>query len=174
MTGSIQETGLAWPDVTVLIPVFNMEDRLRLCLKALQKQDYPGNFAVIVIDNAPAFTLQSLQQDYPAVEFLHEPSPGSYAARNRGLAESASPFLAFTDADCIPHLSWLQAGITGLLQNPDAGLAGGHVAITPVSVGIPTAAEFLEMATGFPQETYIERENFAATANMFTRRKIFE
>ncbi|PZO88626.1 MAG: glycosyl transferase [Micavibrio aeruginosavorus] len=163
-----------WPDVAVVIPVYGMENRLRLCLNALQSQDYPGKYVAIVIDNGPAFTIEDIGQDYPAVKFMHEPRPGSYAARNRGLAAAAAPFLAFTDADCVPDPAWLRNGVRTLLENPDAGLAGGHIAVSPAAETAPTTAEFLEMATGFPQKTYIEREKFAATANMFTRREVFE
>lgn len=165
---------MIWPDVSVIVPVYQDKASLARCLDHLLAQDYGGRAKIIVVDNAITFSLEHFAERYPTIEFLWEPMPGSYHARNKGLTAADTPVLAFTDADCTPEPSWLREGVKALLQDDGIGLVGGRVAIRPRAADTPTVAELFEMIVAFPQKTYVEREHFAATANMFTRRVLFD
>ncbi|WP_197277003.1 glycosyltransferase family 2 protein [Sphingomonas profundi] len=160
----------AHPAVSIIIPVFNDADRLALCLSALEAQDYPGPFEILVVDNGskvlPAVTGRA--------RLLQEATPGSYAARNHALAEATGEVLAFTDSDCVPHPGWLSAGVAALVAAPEIGMVGGRVRIQAMSGGRPNMAELFEVAVAFPQERYIRDGHYAATANMFTRRAVMD
>lgn len=161
------------PAVSVIIPVYQNEADLRRCLVALAQQDYDGEVSIIVVDNAPQASLAPLQFDSLAVTCVHEPQVGSYAARNAGIAAANTSLLVFTDADCIPCRTWLREGVATLLHTKNIGLVGGGVVVTAQGAP-PSAAEFIDIATGFTQQHYIENVHYAATANMFTRAEVFD
>lgn len=163
------------PFVSVIIPVYNDSDRLKLCLEALEKQDYPGNrFEIIVIDNASKEPVKPVTDQFERVILLHESQPGPDVARNTGLASAKGEILAFTDSDCIPYPDWLTRGVNKLLENPDAGLVGGRVDVFPQDENHLTWAEYYELAFAFPTKDNINSHHFMPTCNMFTTRKVFD
>lgn len=164
----------SWPKVAIIVPTYQDQARLRVCLNCLLKQDYPGECSITVVDNEGAFTLDALQEEYPGVNFLWEPLPGSYNARNKGIAETGEPVLAFTDSDCSPDPLWLQAGVAALYADPAIGLVGGRIVVEAVGKDRISLGEYFEMALGFPQHIYVKTHHFAATANLFTRRSVFD
>ena len=166
---------LGLPFVSVVIPVFNDAVSLRRCLAALESQTYPPDaYEVIVVDNGSAVDMQAAVGDFPGVTLLRQPRPGSYAARNRGLMAAKGPVVALTDADCIPDPDWIEAGVAALRDQPEAAIVGGHVQVFPRRAGRMNAAELYQSVRAFPQQHYVERARFAATANVFTFKSIFE
>jgi glycosyltransferase involved in cell wall biosynthesis len=160
--------------VSVIVPVYD-DPRLAHCLDALARQAYPRDrFEVVVVDNGPAGTVAAAGADFLDVTVIHEPRKGSYAARNLGVGAARGDVLAFTDADCIPVEGWLQAGVDLLLRQGGADVVGGEVTIFPRDEGRVTSAELWECVWGFPQRTFVETKNFAATANLITHRRVFD
>jgi glycosyltransferase involved in cell wall biosynthesis len=163
-----------YPFVSVIIPVFNDALRLRRCLLALAGQRYPaGRFEAIVIDNGSSDDLIPAVDGLRFVRLGHEPRPGSYAARNAGLAMARGSTLAFTDSDCLPEPDWLQRGVARLEAHPGCGLVAGRIALFFAGPR-PTAVELYESITAFPQHEYVARDHYGATANLFTRRDVFD
>ena len=163
------------PLISVIIPVFDDADRLRLCLSALAEQTYPHDrFEVIVVDNGSAEPPRDLVESFPFCCFVEESKPGSYAARNRGLEIARGDVLAFTDSDCIPDPNWLAAGQQELAANPQCGFVGGRIQVFPRDEQRPTAVELYDMVFGLRQHSNIAQFQHAATGNMMTRRATFE
>lgn len=163
------------PFVSVIIPVFNDAVRLALCLKALEEQTYPAErYEVIVVDNGSTENIEAVCKKFEQATYAHEPKPGSYAARNSGIALAKGDVLAFTDADCIPRQDWLEKGVKRLTSAPGCGLLGGRIKIFFRNPGRPTAAELYESVFALQQKGYIEKDNFGATANVFTFRSVFK
>jgi len=163
------------PQVSVLIPVFNDEQRLKQCLEALECQTYPKHhYEVIVVDNGSTDDLKSVVSRFQQAFYCYEAKPGSYAARNYGLTIANGEIMAFTDSDCIPANDWLEQGVSVLKSNPDYGLVGGAISLFYKDPSAPTAVELYESLRAFPQRRYIEQQQFAATANVFTHRRVFD
>jgi glycosyltransferase involved in cell wall biosynthesis len=128
------------PKVTVIVPVWNGEDTISACLEALHRQTLPTDeVEIIVVDNGSTDKTLSIIDGYPTVKLLIESQPGSYIARNRGLESAQGDYVAFTDADCVPHPDWLAAGLKRIkgLKNP--GIVGGAIelhgnAATPMAL----------------------------------------
>lgn len=155
------------PAVTIIVPVYNDVKRLTLCLQALSKQDYTGSFAILVIDNNSSDDIRSVVADFPAAHYLFEAEPGSYAARNRALAEPLAEVVAFTDSDCIPEPNWLSTAVGNLQQQAPNGAIGGRVKLFAEGKP-PNLAEYYDLVTGFDQRGYINKDSFAVTANLVT------
>lgn len=155
------------------MPVHDDVDRLRACVAALLAQTHP-DFEVLVVDNASSQDVAAALPDDPRVTLLREPVPGSYAARNTGLASARGRVLAFTDADCLPEPTWLERAEAALDAEPAADLVGGAIELFYAGDRPRTAAELYEFRHGFPQERYLRVDRFAATANMVTRRSVVD
>lgn len=161
--------------VSVIIPVFNDEIRLQKCLEALEQQTYPKEqYEVIVVDNASTIDLRSLVNRFQQSRYCYEAKPGSYAARNFGLGLSTGEVIAFTDSDCIPAINWIELGVSSLQNSSEPGLIGGAINLFYKNSNCLTGVELYESLEGFPQKKYIEQENFGATANVFTYKKIID
>lgn len=162
------------PFVSVVIPVFNDGEALAGCLDSMIRQTYPANrFEVVVVDNGSTRDLSEIVAGRAGVSLIQCPQPGSYAARNRGVAASRGPILAFTDADCRPRPEWLAVGVAELQRQPDVAVLGGHVEVVSGHEVRMSAAELHQHLCGFPQQRYLEQQNFFATANVLTYKAVF-
>ena len=167
------------PLVSVIIPVFNDAKRLKLCLHALENQTYPASqYEVIVVDNGSDVdevrAVEAVVAQFGQAIATQELTPGSYAARNRGIALAKGEVIAFTDADCIPAPDWIEQGVQRLLHAPNCGLVAGNIEVFPRDHNRPTAVELFEIATAFPQEHHLKTLRYGATANLFTLRSVIE
>lgn len=157
------------PKVSVIIPVFNDPNRLRLCLQALAQQTYPkDSYEVIIVDNDSTFSIEPVVTQFDVVRTIHEKKPGSYAARNKGISIADGEIIAFTDSDCIPAPNWIEEGVSSLLSTPNCGLVAGKITLFCKDQNHPTAVELYESIMAFPQKRYIEENRYGATANVFT------
>nr|WP_269204631.1 glycosyltransferase [Motilibacter deserti] len=162
--------------VSVVVPVFDQWEHLAGCLQALEQQTLGAeSFEVLVVDNGsstpppPAMPGQRLR-----LRWLQESRPGSYAARNTGLRAAGADVLAFTDADCRPAPRWLEEGLRALDGPPQVDLVGGSITLFPARPDRLSPVEAYELVKAFPQERYVDQLRFAATANLFARRAVFD
>lgn len=159
--------------VSVIIPVKDDALRLRRCLEALSRQTFAEPFEILVIDNGSSDSPERVIADFEGVRFLTEPSGGSYAARNAGLEQAHGEIIAFTDADCHPAPGWLEAGVRRLESAGRDTFVGGRIKLYTRNPERPKPAELWDLMHGLAQQRYVEEQDFAATANMFTWRAAF-
>lgn len=160
------------PTFSVIVPVFEDAAGLRVCLDALARQTVPcSSFEVIVVDNGSSAPPDAVVADYAFARLLHEPSPGSYAARNAGCAAAAGRYLAFADADCQPRPGWLSQALAHFEHHPETVAIGGAIHLTPSPH--PTAAELYDCTLSFRQDRFVVLGGFAATANLIVRHDVF-
>lgn len=143
-----------------------------MCLQALEEQTYPKNlYEVIVIDNNSEESIEAVTAEFEQVRLGFEASPGSYAARNQGIAMARGEILAFTDSDCQPKPQWIENAVKALeLENAD--LVGGK--ITFIFSPEKTAAEMYDSMVHLKIEQLVEEQKSAITANLFARKHVFD
>jgi glycosyltransferase involved in cell wall biosynthesis len=142
--------------VSVVIPAHGHPEMVAGLLRALAAQVPAGErLPVVVADDcspeplAPALEAAApLELELRVVRTARNGGPG--AARNRALAEVATEWVAFIDADELPGAGWL-ATLRGLIADPGADVIVGRVAI-------PTAAGPFEHAT----EATAEEQQYVA------------
>lgn len=159
--------------ISVVVPVKDDQAGLEETLHAVAALTPVTAAEVIVCDNGsvPPMTVPA------GVRLVREIRPGSYAARNAGVAVSSGDVLAFTDAGCRPAPGWLASAVTalaGVVADGAVDAVGGPVSLTfRNGRGPSTAAERFEAERAFPQQTYIREEGFAVTANLVLTRAAF-
>lgn len=163
------------PSVSVIIPVFNDTERLKMCLNALENQTYPKNlYEVIVVDNNSDEDIEETVDHYRQAIVTSENRPGSYVARNKGISLAKGEIIAFTDSDCIPAQDWIEKGVMNLLRVPKCGLVAGEIKFFFKNPNQLTAVELHESIFGIHQKHYVENSKFGATANLFTFRSVID
>jgi len=163
------------PFVSIIIPVFNDAERLDICLRALDRQTWPrDSYEVIVVDNGSDEEIGPITSRYALTKCAYEERKGSYAARNKGIGLARGDIIGFTDSDCIPEQDWIEKGVATLQSTPHCGLVAGRVELFYRDPERLTAVELYERVRGFPQEEYVEKYRFGATANVFTFRTVLE
>lgn len=114
--------------VSVIIPVYNDEKYLRLCVDTVLNQTY-HNLEVILVDDgstdqSPTICEQYRHQDH-RVRVLHKQNGGVGSSRNAGLAMATGKYVLFVDNDDwldYHHIEWLH----NLLKEQDADIAIGN------------------------------------------------
>jgi glycosyltransferase involved in cell wall biosynthesis len=163
--------------VSVIVPAYNDSDRLQICLQALENQTYPQClYEVVVVDNASddGSDVKGVVERYNRCIYSYESHPGSYAARNKGISLAKSEIIAFTDADCIPSTDWIAQGVRYLQEYPNCGLIAGKIEIFFKDPAKLTPVELYESLMALPQQEFLEKHRYGATANVFTTRKTIE
>ncbi len=158
--------------VSVIVPVYNDAKRLGLCVEALLEQTYDGEVEIIVVDNGSTLPPTIEAPETVGLRLLKEPKPGSYAARNCGLAAASGDYIAFTDSDCLPQPGWLSA----LVESLDRGVAmvAGEIRLFSAKPDAPNAVECFDMLCGLDQQEAVLRNHSAFTANLACRREVFD
>jgi GT2 family glycosyltransferase len=157
--------------MSVIIPTYHDWQRLSLCLERVRNALPADRFTeVIVVDNAAVHDVPGYVSVFPGLKIIHEPRPGSYAARNRGAEVARGEWLAFTDSDCIPSGSWL-TGALQVVAETNCDAIGGKISIFKPSDGHEIAYMY-EKKTAFNQEVHVPAGR-CVTANFFVKRSVF-
>ncbi|MBK3607096.1 glycosyltransferase, partial [Streptomyces sp. MBT54] len=92
------------PRLTVVVPLYNVEEYLGACLSSLAEQTMPDLEVVLVddgsTDNGPALAQEFTERD-PRFRLFRQENAGLGAARNAGVREAhpGAEFLTFVDSD---------------------------------------------------------------------------
>ncbi|MES3021207.1 MAG: glycosyltransferase family 2 protein [Pseudomonadota bacterium] len=91
-----------YPGITILVAAYNEESSIADTIESIARQDYPGEFEVIVIDDGSTDTTVAVLNatGHPWLRLLRqEKNAGKSAALNRGLAEARHGLVITLDAD---------------------------------------------------------------------------
>lgn len=160
--------------VSVIIPVYD-DVRLQICLASIASQaraPSDPDLEIIVVDNGVEHEVGEICERFaPIVVHLRELRTGSYAARNAGLRVARGDLVAFTDADCIPTPSWLEAGRQAF-EDLDTQVLTGPVELFARDPKRPNSIELNQLRTAFDVRRYVEEQRFGPTANLWTRASV--
>lgn len=114
--------------ISVVIATYDRPERLRECLDSLARSVVPcDRFEVVVIDDgSPRPSVEVTRSFEPELNIrcIRQENAGPAAARNRGVSESSSRFIAFIDDDCRTDPQWLSVIVRNLEATPDVFFGG--------------------------------------------------
>ena len=88
--------------VSLIIPIYNLEQALPVCLEAVCSQSYQ-NLEILLIDDgsrdASALVCRGFAEKDPRIRYLYHDNHGVSYTRNRGIQEATGEFLMFIDGD---------------------------------------------------------------------------
>ncbi len=93
--------------ISIIIPVYNREEHLRLCLKALSQQSIPAEeYEIIVVDDGSQDLSAVVGREFGA-KTISTSNKGPAAARNIGIEAACGDILIFLDADILVSKDYL-------------------------------------------------------------------
>jgi GT2 family glycosyltransferase len=176
------------PLISVVVCTRDRADRLEVCLRHLDRQEYP-RFEVVVVDNAPTSDavriLVEARRSLVKYQYRYvvERRGGLSWARNAGIAAASGDVIAFLDDDEEPDDHWLAGLAAGFASGNDIGCVTGM--ILPARLDTPMQ-EWFERAGGHskgrgfspavfsrqgPQSPLFPLPPFGAGGNMAFRRE---
>ena len=118
--------------ISVIIPVFNDENRIARCIQSVQNQKYI-NFELIIIDDGSDDTSAQIADSYAStdgrIKVIKSKNRGPAAARNIGIKSSIGEFIFFLDSDDYLRKNTL-VYLLDKIKAPNVDLAIGDFLIT--------------------------------------------
>ncbi|WP_233130180.1 glycosyltransferase [Synechococcus sp. 1G10] len=173
---SIETPKPSMPRVSVVMPIHNAATFLRQTLRTLQEQRF-GDWELIAIDDGSrddsAAIVAEIAREDPRIRLLQQPNAGVSIARNRGVAASQAPLIAFLDADDLWHPDKLQQHVARHERDPGLGVSFARVEfLTPA--GIPTGQVASQPRSLLRPATFLYENPTTTTSNWVLRREVFE
>lgn len=128
--------------ITVIVPIYNMEDCLNRCINSILKQTYHNLEVLLIDDGSTDCSLEIMnrfaQQD-SRIRVIHKENGGVSSARNLGLKMMRGAYCIFVDPDdyiAEVYVEWLYAGIKE--QDADLSICGFCTATPNECVSLPS------------------------------------
>ena len=88
--------------VSVIIPVYNVEQYLEYCIQSILSQDY-NNLEIILVDDGSTDLSPEMCDEYgkkdARIKVIHKENEGQAIARNTGVRELTGDYFTFVDSD---------------------------------------------------------------------------
>lgn len=101
--------------ITVIIPVYNVENYLKKCLDTIINQTYK-NLEIIIIDDGSTDKSSEIVDEYAVkdsrIKVFHQNNLGVSVARNKGLDNANGDYILFVDPD-----DWIELNTCEILLN---------------------------------------------------------
>lgn len=111
--------------IDVIVPVYNVERYLEKCIDSIINQTF-RDFNLLLVDDGSTDKSGEIcdryAQRYAFIRVIHKENGGASDARNRGLEESGSEYIAFLDSDDYIDVHYLEI-LYSILSRNHADLA---------------------------------------------------
>lgn len=109
------------PDlISVIVPIYNVEDYIRQCFDSLLNQTYQ-NFEVLMINDGSPDNSASICQEYAARDsrfrYFEKENGGVSSARNLGIERSKGAYVTFIDSDDWVEFDYLEVLYSAIIQD---------------------------------------------------------
>lgn len=114
--------------VSVIIPVYNLEDYIENCIRSLLNQTYE-NIEILCIDDGSAddsaAVIADIQKEDSRVRYVYQDNGGVSAARNKGLESAEGEYLMFIDGDDYMHCQAVEI-LVDCIEKFDCDMVSAH------------------------------------------------
>lgn len=150
------------PLISVIVPVYNLQDYLEKSLDALWNQTYQNFEVICVNDGSKDNSLQLLKKianKHSNMMVIDKKNGGVSSARNKGLEFAQGEYIYFLDADDIMHPQLLEI-LVSQIQKYDADVAccGYTKTVDLNKIIFSDYQDYDTKIDQFPFKTFIEKE----------------
>lgn len=118
--------------VSIIIPVYNVEDYIENCLNSLINQTYE-NIEIICVDDGSTDLsgdkIKSIKNSDNRIKYYYQSNQGVSSARNKGLSYANGEYVIFVDADDYLHYQSVEIFVSSI-ENTDYDMIFSHEIIT--------------------------------------------
>ena len=109
--------------ISIIVPIYNVEEHLRECLDSIQKQTYP-NFECIMVNDGSTDNSKQIAEEYlvdSRFKLINQSNQGLSSARNTGISRirEESTFVAFVDSDDYVYPNFLETLVEYIEEDVD-------------------------------------------------------
>ncbi|MCK5528984.1 MAG: glycosyltransferase, partial [Kiritimatiellae bacterium] len=157
-------------NASIVIPCYNSEEYIELCLAALIKQTVTPK-EIIVVDSSTDSTPDIIKNKFPNVHLHHlekQTMPG--AARNIGIGLATGDIIIFTDSDAVAESDWIEKHIQLHQNNPNTTLFGGAI-LNQNPEHLFSRLSYMSEFTGYFKQDIAEERSIVPSVNMSVKRE---
>ncbi|MCK4744842.1 glycosyltransferase family 2 protein [Candidatus Parcubacteria bacterium] len=162
--------------ITVIICTYNRSKYLKLCLQSLIEQTLSQNyFDIIVIDNNSNDDTKKITDKFLNIlpfKYVFEKNQGLSYARNRGIKESNTEYIAYIDDDAKANKNWLQTAYK-IIQEKNPAIFGGPIYPYYESKKPKWFLDKYETRKISEKGKYLTKNEFLSGSNIFFKKNIF-
>jgi glycosyltransferase involved in cell wall biosynthesis len=110
--------------VSVVIPVYNVEKYIAETVQSVLNQSY-SDFELLIVDDGSSDRSIEICQQFtdPRIRIIQQPNQGVSAARNAGIREAKGKYIAFLDGDDLWTVDKLEKHVQHLESSPNVGVS---------------------------------------------------
>lgn len=143
--------------VSVIIPVYNSQNTIKQLLNSLFRQDFNGEYEIIVVDDGSCDSTASILSGYNNVRVIKQNNAGPAAARNKGAINAKGDIILFTDSDCEVFPDWIKQMVKPFMEHPGVtGVKGAYRTKQKSLVARFAQLEYEDKYDKMKQEKYID------------------
>lgn len=90
-------------DISIIVPVYNVEKYLKCCLDSLINQKFEGQYEIICVNDGSTDNSLEILKEYkrnnPKITVINQENRGLGGARNTGIKNAKGKYIIFVDSD---------------------------------------------------------------------------
>lgn len=114
-------------EISVIVPVYNVETKLNRCLDSLKNQTFE-DFEVLLVDDGSKDKSGRICDEYASADsrfkVFHLENGGVSSARNFGIENATGKYIAFVDSDDYVETKYLEVLREGVLEDVPLSICG--------------------------------------------------
>jgi glycosyltransferase involved in cell wall biosynthesis len=165
------------PKVSVIVPVYNVEEYIEECLDSLVNQTMEDIEIIVVNDGSPdnsANIVVRYCKKYSNMTLINQENGGLSKARNTGLKAASGEYIFFLDSDDYLPLDSLEKMYTRAINDCSDLVIGAINNVTSTGISKNTHQMFAVDRTTTYENFPVISENLGVTNKLYKRELIFE
>lgn len=166
--------------ISVIIPVYNVENYVGRCIESLLKQSY-SNIELLIIDDGSTDNSSQICKKYASrcnkIRLFHKQNGGLSDARNFGLKYAAGNYITFIDSDDFVHTKFLELLLYGLKRNETLASFCSYEEIFSDEFSLTNNndldVEFSKVSSEWLMSKLINQQSFTSAWGKLFRKEIF-
>lgn len=165
-------------NITIVIPIHERAEQLAELLSEIRRLDGIGRGIIVVDDGSKdEFGIAAVTDRFGARLVRLPDNRGPGGARNAGSLQTASPFIAFLDSDCLPTSDWVR-NLLGHFEDQRVGVIAPR--IKTLHLENSALKRFEEVRSSLDMGKFPDhlarggRLSFVPSAALIVRREVFE
>lgn len=109
------------PKISIIVPIYNVEDYLKECLDSIQNQTFT-DFECIMVNDGSTDSSKEIAEQYLEDEhfyLINQNNAGQSVARNRAINLAKGDFVCFVDSDDMIHPRLLEVLVSYIQEDVD-------------------------------------------------------
>lgn len=162
--------------ISIVIPLYNKGKHILDTLECISKQTFQDYEILVVNDGSTDDSLKKVKSYKDTrIKIIDQVNSGAAAARNRGVKEAASEYIAFMDADDFWEEQYLESMVQLIEEYPDASIYGSNYTI--IEKGQSTVLNFpgIQNEKGYIDNYFISGKVYTPlwTSAVIVKKKVF-